>query len=59
MDASHESQLIAKALQGDGDAFGTLVEPYLGLFYAGIHRILQDPQDAQDALQEALLSIHT
>nr|WP_320132770.1 sigma-70 family RNA polymerase sigma factor [uncultured Holophaga sp.] len=59
MDVSHEPSLIAQTLQGDGDAFGTLVEPYLGLFYAGIHRILQDPQDAQDALQEALLSIHT
>jgi RNA polymerase sigma-70 factor (ECF subfamily) len=31
----------------------------MGLFTAGIHRILQDPLDTQDALQEALLSIHT
>lgn len=53
-----EEGLIAIAQTGDGDAFGTLVEPYLGLFYAGIHRILQDPLDSQDALQEALMSIH-
>jgi RNA polymerase sigma-70 factor (ECF subfamily) len=59
MDAATESELIAKALAGDGDAFSDLVKPYMGLFTAGIHRILQDPLDTQDALQEALLSIHT
>jgi len=59
MEARNEASLISQALEGDGEAFGTLVEPYMGLFYAGIHRILQDPQDSQDALQEALLSIHT
>jgi len=59
MDATAEAELIAAALKGDGDAFSDLVKPYLGLFSAGIHRILQDPVDTQDALQEALLSIHT
>lgn len=59
MDNPREHELIGRALSGDGDAFSQLVEPYLGLFYAGIHRILQDPQDSQDALQEALLSIHS
>ena len=59
MNQAEESELIAKALKGDGDAFSDLVKPYLGLFTAGIHRILQDPQDTQDALQEALLSLHT
>lgn len=54
-----EAELIARSLEGDGDAFGMLVEPYLGLFAAGIQRILQDQLDTQDALQEALLSIYT
>jgi RNA polymerase sigma-70 factor (ECF subfamily) len=54
-----ESDLISSAQEGDGDAFSALVRPYLGLFFAGIHRILQDTLDAQDALQEALISIHT
>lgn len=54
-----EEHLVALVLQGDGDAFASLVRPHLGLFYAGIHRILQDTLDAQDALQEALISIHT
>jgi RNA polymerase sigma-70 factor, ECF subfamily len=59
MDQAAEAELIAQALKGDGEAFSNLVKPYLGLFSAGIHRILQDPVDTQDALQEALLSIHT
>ena len=61
MDASPtpESELIARAIQGDGEAFGALVEPYLGLFSAGIQRILQDVHDTQDALQEALLALFT
>ena len=41
MNQAEESELIAKALQGDGEAFSDLVKPYLGLFTAGIHRILQ------------------
>lgn len=53
-----EQDLIARAVQGDGDAFSSLVQPHLNLFTAGIYRILQDAQDTQDALQEALLSIY-
>ena len=52
-----EAELITRSIAGDGEAFGALVEPYLGLFSAGIQRILQDTLDTQDALQEALLSI--
>ena len=58
MDPVLEEKLITQAQTGDGEAFSSLVGPYLGLFYAGIHRILQDTLDAQDALQEALISIH-
>ena len=54
-----EAELIARSISGDGEAFGALVQPYLGLFSAGIQRILQDQLDTQDALQEALLSIFT
>ncbi|MCE1229836.1 MAG: sigma-70 family RNA polymerase sigma factor [Firmicutes bacterium] len=54
-----ESDLIARSIEGDGDAFGLLVQPYLGLFSAGIQRILQDTLDTQDALQEALLTLFT
>ena len=58
MDPAAENKLLSLAQAGDGEAFSELVGPYLGLFFAGIHRILQDTLDAQDALQEALISIH-
>ncbi len=53
-----EQDLIARASAGDSDAFGELVKPHLPLFYHSILRILGDPADAEDALQEALLGIH-
>ena len=58
MVSSQEQELIAAARTGDGQAFAALVEPTLGMLFSVIQRILGDPADAQDALQEALLSIH-
>ncbi len=58
MPPAAEHDVLTQALAGDGEAFGRLVEPHLGMFYGGILRILGEPADAQDALQEALLSIH-
>lgn len=54
-----ESQLLARALSGDGEAFAVLVQPSLGMFHSAILRILGDPADAQDALQEALIAMHS
>lgn len=53
-----ETELLALARAGDSDAFGALVEPHLSLFYNSILRILGEPADAQDALQNALMGIH-
>ncbi len=53
-----ESVLLAGARGGDPDAFRALVEPHLGMFQAVIQRILMDTLDTQDALQEALLTMH-
>jgi len=53
-----EANLIVRAAAGDSDAFGDLVSPHLGLFFNGILRILGNRADAQDALQDALLSIY-
>ena len=53
-----EDELIALAAAGDSDAFGALVEPYVGLFFNGILRILGNRADAQDALQNALVGIY-
>lgn len=53
-----ETELILRAAQGDSDAFGALVQPHLSLFYNGINRILGNSADSQDALQDALMSMH-
>ena len=58
MDSIQEQELITAARTGDERAFAALVEPSLGMLFSVIQRILGDPTDAQDALQEALLSIH-
>jgi len=56
--APPEAELIRRAAQGDSEAFGALVQPHLSLFHHGIQRILGNEADAQDALQDALMSIH-
>ncbi|MFN7958664.1 MAG: sigma-70 family RNA polymerase sigma factor [Holophagaceae bacterium] len=53
-----ETELIERAAAGDSEAFGALVTPHLALFHNGIHRILGNTADTQDALQDALMSIH-
>lgn len=55
----NEPYLIAETLGGNNEAFDALVRPRLGLFTHGIHRILQDACDTQDALREALLHIRS
>ncbi|HLO68365.1 MAG TPA: sigma-70 family RNA polymerase sigma factor [Holophaga sp.] len=57
-DIPTEAETLARAQAGDPEAFGALVEPHLSLFYNAIVRILGNAQDAQDALQEALIGIH-
>ena len=58
MSGPGEAELLAAARAGDPEAFRDLVEPHLGMFQAVIQRILLDAQDTQDALQEALLTMH-
>ena len=53
-----EAELLTRAATGDSEAFGALVTPHLALFHNGIHRILGNDADTQDALQDALMSIH-
>ena len=57
-DHLRESDLFAGTRLGDSDAFARLVRPYLKLFTLGIHRVLQDDFDTQQALRKALYSIH-
>src|SRR5215470_8748004 len=48
--------LLARAQAGDGDAFGQLVGPYRRELQVYCYRILGSVQDAEDALQDTLLS---
>ncbi len=52
-----EHTLIARARQGDADAFEALVAPYERRLYALCVRMLGTPEDAQDALQDAMLKL--
>lgn len=53
-----ESGLVARAREGDGEAFNELVQRHQGLLYSVAYRILGNAQDAADATQDAFLSAY-
>jgi RNA polymerase sigma-70 factor, ECF subfamily len=50
-----QRELVERAMQGDEDAFTTLVDASVDRLYAVAAMILRDPDRAQDAVQEALV----
>lgn len=53
-----EAHLIRAATQGDPEAFEALVRPHLGMLFRVIDRILGNEAESQDALQDALFTLH-
>jgi RNA polymerase sigma-70 factor (ECF subfamily) len=49
-------ELVRRAIEGDHDAFSSLVDASIDRLYALATLILRDPDRAQDAVQEALMS---
>src|SRR3954468_15384877 len=55
-DASVTEQTLARARAGDEDAFRELTDPYRRELQLHVYRIVGSAQDAEDLLQETLLS---
>jgi len=54
-----ESELIAAAKDGKSEAFEALVQPHSKKILSAIRRITRNREDAEDALQDALLKAFT
>lgn len=53
-----DEQLLRSHIQGDTDAFGVLFERHQSHLWAVALRTMCNPDDAADALQDALVSAH-
>jgi RNA polymerase sigma-70 factor (ECF subfamily) len=51
-----ENRLLHRALNGDQEALGPLLASYMPQLYRTALRVVGSPQDAEDALQDGLLS---
>ncbi len=58
LDERSDHELLAAHVDGDGEAFGVLVQRHRSRLWAVAVRTLRDPEDAADALQDALISAY-
>lgn len=57
-DQDDDRRLLQRHLQGEPDAFGELIGRHRGRLWAVALRTLGDPEDAADALQDAVISAY-
>src|SRR5712664_4799645 len=55
MDATESAAVLARAQQGDGDAFRALVERHSRTLFRMAFRMTGNEQDAEDVVQESFL----
>ena len=55
MEKETDESILKRVAAGDDAAFAALYDRFSGSLYALAHRILEDEQDARDALQEGFL----
>jgi RNA polymerase sigma-70 factor (ECF subfamily) len=56
--SADDQRLIADCLEGDTAAFGGLVRRYQERLYNSVYRLVDNPEDAQDVVQEAFLNAY-
>jgi RNA polymerase sigma-70 factor (ECF subfamily) len=53
-----EAELVAALRRGEANAYEQLIEQYADGVYRTAYRLLQNPHDAEDAMQEAFLTVY-
>ena len=59
MDETQETQIVARVLEGDRQAFALLVEEYKSPIYNLAYRMTADRQDAADLTQDVFIRAYT
>ena len=57
-DVIPDEELVERSLRGEEDAFRNLYERYRHPVYAAVYRVVLDHEEAQDATQEAFISVY-